>query len=108
MKREGCARPTRACIIIGRPSAGSLARHQRSLNAELREIVRVALTRPQHGTTAELKKLAADIRAFSAGRRQTPSEDLLRESRRERWRSMRTLRCREGAHSACALHRLPL
>lgn len=33
---------------------------------------------------AELKRLAADIRALSAGRRQTPSEDLLRESRDER------------------------
>jgi hypothetical protein len=30
---------------------------------------------------AELKKLVADSRALSAGRRQTPSEDLLRESR---------------------------
>lgn len=33
---------------------------------------------------AELQRLAADIRALSAGRRQTPSEDLLRESRDER------------------------
>ncbi len=32
----------------------------------------------------DLKKLAADIRALSAGRRQTPSEKLLRESRDER------------------------
>ena len=31
-----------------------------------------------------LKKLAADIRALSAGRRQTPSEELLRESRDQR------------------------
>lgn len=35
---------------------------------------------------AALKKLAGDIRALSAGRRQTPSEDLLRESRDERSR----------------------
>ena len=31
-----------------------------------------------------MKKLAADIRALSAGRRQTPSEELLRERRDER------------------------
>ena len=41
----------------------SAARHKRSMNAELREIVETALTRPRHGTTAGLKKLAADIRA---------------------------------------------
>ena len=62
----------------------SAARNKRSMNAELREIVQAALTRPRHGTTAELKKLAADIRALSAGRAQTPSEDLLREARGER------------------------
>ena len=62
----------------------SAARHKRSMNAELREIVRTALTRPQRGSTAELKKLACDIRALSAGRKQTPSEDLLREGREER------------------------
>jgi plasmid stability protein len=54
------------------------------MNAELREIVQTALTRPRHGTTAGLKKLAADIRALSAGRKQTPAEDLLREARSER------------------------
>lgn len=62
----------------------SAARHRRSMNAELREIVRVALTRPRQGSTAELRTLAAEIRALSAGRPQTPSEDLLRESRDER------------------------
>ena len=62
----------------------SAARNQRSMNAELREIVRAALTRPQHASRAELKKLAADIRALSAGRKQTPSEELLRQSRGER------------------------
>ena len=62
----------------------SAARNQRSMNAELREIVRAALTRPQHASRAELKKLAADIRALSAGRKQTPSEELLRQSRSER------------------------
>lgn len=60
------------------------ARHNRSMNAELREIVREALTRPRHPAIDELKVLAADIRALSAGRRQTPSEDLLREGREER------------------------
>ena len=59
----------------------SAARNKRSMNAELREIVQTALTRPRHGTTAGLKKLAADIRALSAGRAQTPSEELLREAR---------------------------
>ena len=60
------------------------ARNQRSMNAELREIVRAALRQPQSGDRAELKKLAADIRALSEGLHQTPSEDLLRESRDER------------------------
>jgi plasmid stability protein len=60
------------------------ARHQRSMNAELREIVRAALTGPQRAGNAQLKKLAAEIRALSANRQQTPSEDLLRESRDER------------------------
>ena len=60
------------------------ALHQRSMNAELREIVRLALTGPADGGTAELKRLAAEIRALSAGRPQTPSEELLRDSRSER------------------------
>jgi hypothetical protein len=38
----------------------------------------------EDATWGVLKKLAADIRALSAGRRQTPSEDLLRESRNQR------------------------
>ncbi|MFZ2653086.1 MAG: Arc family DNA-binding protein [Burkholderiaceae bacterium] len=59
------------------------ASNQRSMNAELLEIVRAALAQPS-SRRAELKKLAADIRALSAGRRQTPSEDLLRESRDQR------------------------
>ena len=62
----------------------SAARNQRSMNAELREIVRTALTQPRRANQADMKKLAADIRALSAGRRQTPSEVLLRESRHER------------------------
>ena len=62
----------------------SAARNKRSMNAELRDIVRMALTGPRPANTTELKRLAADIRALSAGRRQTPSEDLLRENRDER------------------------
>jgi plasmid stability protein len=60
------------------------ARHQRSMNAELREIVRQALNGPQRGSAADFQELAAEIRALSHGRRQTPSEDLLSESRDER------------------------
>ena len=54
------------------------------MNAELRELLRAAMSQPQQSPRAELKKLAADIRALSADRRQTPSEDLLREARDER------------------------
>jgi plasmid stability protein len=54
------------------------------MNAELREIGRNALSNPHRAGNAQLKKLAADIRALSMGRQQTPSEDLLRESRDER------------------------
>lgn len=60
------------------------ASNRRSMNAELREIVSAALLQPRRGSTAELKKLAAEIRLLSAGRHQTPSEDLLREGRDER------------------------
>jgi antitoxin FitA len=60
------------------------ASNQRSVNAELREIVRAALTQPGRGDPADLKKLATDIRSLSAGRAQTPSEDMLRESRDQR------------------------
>ena len=62
------------------------ARNRRSMNAELRELLRAAMSQPQPQPSprAELKKLAADIRALSAGRVQTPSEDLLREARDER------------------------
>ena len=60
------------------------ASNQRSLNAELREIVSSALAQPRRNSPVDLKQLAADIRALSAGRRQTPSEDLLRESRDQR------------------------
>lgn len=60
------------------------ASNQRSMNAELQAIVGAALLQPKRKSGADLKKLAADIRALSAGRRQTPSEKLLRESRDER------------------------
>lgn len=60
------------------------ASNQRSMNAELREIVSAALAQPRRGSPADLKKLAADIRALSLGRPQTASEELLRESRGER------------------------
>lgn len=60
------------------------ASNQRSMNAELREIVSSALSRPRRSSSVDLKQLAADIRALSAERRQTLSEDLLRESRDQR------------------------
>ena len=56
------------------------ASNRRSMNAELREIVSAALAQPRPRNPADLRKLAADIRGLSAGRRQTPSEDLLRDS----------------------------
>jgi len=46
--------------------------------------VSAALAQPRRSSRAELKKLAADIRALSRGRQQTPSEDLIRESRNQR------------------------
>jgi len=60
------------------------ARHGRSMSAELREIVSVALSQPEPSRNAEFRELAARLRELSAGRPQTPSEDLLRESRDER------------------------
>jgi predicted nucleic acid-binding protein/plasmid stability protein len=60
------------------------ASHQRSMNAEPREIVRDALTRPRPLDAAALRHLAADLRALSGGRRQAPSEDLLHEARGDR------------------------
>ena len=57
------------------------ASNNRSVSAELREIVRASLSQQRHSNPAELKRLAADIRALSEARGQTPSETLLRESR---------------------------
>lgn len=54
----------------------------RSMNEELLHIVADALRGPRARTDrSELKRLAADIRALSRGRRQTLSEELLREDR---------------------------
>jgi len=58
------------------------ARNSRSMSEELREIVREALTGQDR--RAEFKKLAAEVRALSAAKPQTPSEILIRESRDER------------------------
>jgi plasmid stability protein len=57
------------------------ARHGRSTEAEHREILRHALA-----TEAEpsFDQLAADLRKLTRRRRQTPSEVLLREGRKER------------------------
>ena len=60
------------------------ARNRRSMDAELLELLRAAMNQPQPSPRAELKKLAADIRAPSASRMQTPSDDLLREACDER------------------------
>ena len=60
------------------------ASNRRSMNAELRDIVSTALAQPRTASRAVFKQLAADIRQLSAGRAQTPSEVLLRESRDQR------------------------
>lgn len=60
------------------------AGNRRSMNAELRELVAAALDGPPAASRSELRRLAADIRRLSADKPQTPSEDLLRESREER------------------------
>ena len=57
------------------------ARHGRSAEAEHREILRQALANEEE---APFEKLAADLRKLTKGRKQTPSEILLREGREER------------------------
>ena len=57
------------------------ARHGRSAEAEHREILRQALSGEADTSFADL---AAEMRALTAKRRQTPSEILLRESRDKR------------------------
>ncbi len=56
-------------------------RHGRSAEADHREILRQVLSSE---TEAGFDELAAELRAMTAGRPQTPSEILLRESRDER------------------------
>jgi len=53
----------------------------RSAEAEHREILKQALSEDDG---ARFEELAAQLRALTAGRPQTPSEDLLRELRDER------------------------
>jgi plasmid stability protein len=57
------------------------ARHGRSTEAEHREILRQALAAE---VEPSFDKLAADLRKLTKGRKQTPSELLLREGRDER------------------------
>jgi plasmid stability protein len=57
------------------------ARHGRSTEAEHREILRQALL---NEVEPSFEKLAADLRELTRGRKQTPSEVLLREGRDER------------------------
>ena len=57
------------------------ARHGRSTEAEVREILRQALAQASEPTFDEL---AAELRALTAGRAHTPAESLLREGHDER------------------------
>lgn len=57
------------------------ARHGRSTESEHREILRQALAAE---TEPSFESLAADLRKLTKGRKQTPSEALLREGRDER------------------------
>ncbi len=57
------------------------ARHGRSTEAEHREILRLALSAEAEPS---FDNLAAELRKLTKRRKQTPSEDLLREGREER------------------------
>lgn len=57
------------------------ARHGRSVEAEHREILRQALFAE---IDPSFEALAAEMRALTASREQTPSEVLMREGRQER------------------------
>ena len=57
------------------------ARHGRSTEAEHREILRQALATD---ADPDFEKLAAELRKLTSGRKQTPSELLLRQGRDER------------------------
>ena len=56
-------------------------RHGRSTEAEHREILRQVLASEKE---TSFDKLAADLRKLTKTRKQTPSEELLREGREER------------------------
>ena len=57
------------------------ARHGRSAEAEVRDILRQTLAAEAE---TSFDDLAAELRALTAGRRHTPAEDLMREGREER------------------------
>jgi plasmid stability protein len=57
------------------------ARHGRSAEAEVRDILRQTLNGE---ADTDFDTLAAELRALTSGRRHTPAEDLLREGRDER------------------------
>jgi plasmid stability protein len=57
------------------------ARHGRSAEAEVRDILRQTLSGE---ADTDFDALAAELRALTSGRRHTPAEDLLREGRDER------------------------
>ena len=57
------------------------ARHGRSTEAEVRDILRRALDAE---AVPDFDTLAAELRALLAGRTHTPAEELLREGRDER------------------------
>jgi plasmid stability protein len=57
------------------------ARHGRSAEAEHREILKQAL---ETETEPSFDELAAELRKLTASRKQTPSEQLLREARDKR------------------------
>ena len=66
--------------LVDRPKRRA-ARHGRSAEAEVREILRQTLeSEEEPGFDA----LAAELRALTAGRRHTPAETLMREGRDER------------------------
>ncbi len=60
------------------------ARNGRSMAAEVREILRIALEEMPVDPNAEFKQRAASLRALTAGRSHTPAEILQREGREER------------------------
>ena len=57
------------------------ARHGHSAEAEVRDILRGAL---ESEAATDFERLAADLRALTAGRHHTPAEVLQREGRDER------------------------